>query len=229
MLISSWKRVIVPSLALFLLAGATSCGESSASTSVKYASDFRPGATTVSMFGTFRDGRLDQEFGALVGPALASSFGRHRCETAYGAELAHRNADLYNALDEQAKSDGITDELLGKVAPMAEGALILVVSVHGAAAPRSFGGAEVDPGAMGPQASARGAPRNRIPAGALRRYGAKGGLVMTASFYSVRLGRGVARMTMNYEGPSVEDAVRRFGEELAKVVPGSTCRGFRWP
>lgn len=218
-----------PLLASLLALGLGACAESSASVDVKYAPDFRPGATTVSVFGAFRNGRMDQEFGALVGPALASAFGHHRCESAWGAELAHRNQDLYTAIEEQAKSEGVNDDLLEKVAPNAEGELLLVVTAHGAAAPRSFGGAEVDPGTMGPQATARGAPRNRIPAGALRRYGAKGGLVMTASFYSVRLRRGVARMSMTYEGPSAEDAVTHFAAELAKVVPGSTCRGFRWP
>ena len=46
---------------------------------------------------------------------------------------------------------------------------------------------------------------------------------------ALRLRRGVARMSMTYEGPSAEDAVTHFAAELAKVVPGSTCRGFRWP
>lgn len=216
---------IAPLVALLPIA----CAESSSRVELKYASDFRPGSTTVSVFGTFRNGQMDPEFGALLAPAINTAFGPGRCEVAYGSELSRRDPELYAALGEQAKAEGVSDELLEKVAPMSQGELLLVVSVHGVAAPRSFGGVELDPTRMGPQASSRGAPRSRVPpAGSLRRIGSAGGLVITASFYAVRFHRAVARMSMTYEGPSAEDAATHFATELAKVVPGSTCKGFRW-
>jgi hypothetical protein len=122
---------IAPLVALLPIA----CAESSSRVELKYASDFRPGSTTVSVFGTFRNGQMDPEFGALLAPAINTAFGPGRCEVAYGSELSRRDPELYAALGEQAKAEGVSDELLEKVAPMSQGELLLVVSVHGVAAP----------------------------------------------------------------------------------------------
>lgn len=219
------RRLLAPAL----LVGALSCSESSASFDVKYAPGFSPDRATVSVLGVFRNGRMDAESWAQLGPAISGALGRPRCEVAYGGELAQRSPELYAAIEDGARDSGITDELLEKVAPLAEGDLILVISVHGEAKTRSLSASDVDPvGAAGPQGSMRGrAPRSRLPSpGGARRTSLDGGLGIAASLYSIRLHRSVARMSMAYEGPSLEDAVSRFAGELGKVVPGSTCRGF---
>jgi len=33
---------------------------------------------------------------------------------------------------------------------------------------------------------------------------------------------------MAYGGTSVEEAFRRFAEEVGKLVPGGTCKGWKW-
>jgi len=51
-------------------------------------------------------------------------------------------------------------------------------------------------------------------------------LELTASLYSIRLQKPVARLTMSYTGTSAEEAVTTFGGRVAAMMPGSTCRGW---
>ncbi len=54
-------------------------------------------------------------------------------------------------------------------------------------------------------------------------------LEISASLFSIRLHKQVARLTMSYTGASTEEAIRRFATEVSAMAPGSTCRGWSWP
>ena len=205
---------------------AVSCGEASARFEVKHEPDFNRTAPTVSVFGVFRNGRLDAETSGLIGPRLSAALGQRSCGVAFGGVLSRENPDLAASLEDEAKTDGITDDLLEKVAPLAGGDLILVLSMQGEAKLRSLSVAEMD-GNSGPQASMRGAPRRRADIPSRMRGLSDGGLTIKASLYSVKLRRSVARVGMKYDGPSLDDAVSRLSEELGTLMPGATCRPWK--
>src|SRR4051794_37321988 len=124
------RRWLAAAIALAL--GAASC-EEGAQFNVKYAPGFAEGRTTISVFGVFREGRMNPETWAQIGGPLSASFGEARCDVAYGEALQRADPELFAALDEEARSNGITDELLARVARDAVGEVIMIVSVHGRA------------------------------------------------------------------------------------------------
>ncbi len=210
------------SLALFLSA----CGEASARFDVKHEPDFPPSKPTVSVFGVFRNGRLDAEVSGQVGPRLAAALGQRSCGVAYGGVLSREDPEFTATLEEHAQTDGVTDELLEKVAPLAGGELILVLSMQGEAKVRSLSVAEIN-GNTGPQASMRGAPMRRAYVPSRMRGLSAPGLAVKATLYSVKQRRSVARVTMSYDGPTMDDAINRLAAELGQVLPGASCQPWR--
>jgi hypothetical protein len=53
-------------------------------------------------------------------------------------------------------------------------------------------------------------------------------LEMSASLYSVRQHRSVGLVVMQYDGPSVDDALDLFARKLAMTMPATTCAGWNW-
>jgi len=51
---------------------------------------------------------------------------------------------------------------------------------------------------------------------------------MSASLFSVRDHRSVGLVSMQYSGPSVDDAVSKLAAKLGVELPGSTCSGWNW-
>ncbi len=74
---------------------------------------------------------MNRESWIQVGPPLSALLGQRSCEAAFSDELANDNPELYTAFDESVKSEGISEELLTRLAPYAEGSLILVVTLNG--------------------------------------------------------------------------------------------------
>jgi hypothetical protein len=218
-------------IAVAFALGATSC-EDSAQFSVKYAPGFAEGRTTISVFGVFRDGRMNADTWTQIGGPLSASFGEGRCDAAYGEALARANPDLYAAVDEEARSNGITDDLLARVAGDALGDVIMIISVHGRAGLPAAEPAGSDPPPVGNTrpsmrgggaGGARGRGRRLTPAS-----GAGNTLEISASLFDVRQRRSVAKVSMRYLGASIDDALVKFAQRLGTIVPGSTCRGWKW-
>ncbi len=85
-----------------------------------------------------------------------------------------------------------------------------------------------------PAMRGQGAGRGRGAVGGARHEVAPRGSVprpleLSASLFSIRLHKQVARLTVSYTGTSTEEAIRRFSTEVAALAPGSTCRGWSWP
>jgi hypothetical protein len=221
-----------PLLALTLAAcaasGAASCAEG-ASVNVKLAPGFVPGRTTVSVLGVFRDGRMSADSWIPIGPPLSTVLGQEAdlCDAAYGDRLQQERPELYTFLDEDTRSNGITEDMLAKIAPQADGELILTISVHGRIVQATPEHEPPPPPAAAPTRGGGGRGRGQTRPGPARST-APGGLDLSASLYSIHLHKSVARLNMNYTGTSVEEAFHRFAAEVGALVPGSTCSGWHW-
>lgn len=197
---------------------------------VSYAPGFVKENPKISIFGVFRDGRMDPEIWENLGPSFATALHREACGIAVGGAMRVSNAQLFGAIDGVARADGITDELLEKFAPAAQGDAILVIVMAGrlpkkaadgavgttatTAAPMrpmrgSGGGRPRSPGKLGPQAHV---DRNFLE--------------LSASLYSKKLRESVAMVQMTYKGASEAEAFKLFTEKLAAAFPGATCEGW---
>jgi hypothetical protein len=226
------KEVGLVGLALAL--GTASCSDET-SVKVRYAEGFTPGPNAVSVLGVYRDGRMSVDaWGPLALPLSAALGARAVCEPGFSARLQRDNESLFSSIDEQAKNDGVTEDLLAKLAPSAQGDVILTVTMHGSLGRASSDRMSDEP----PQRSSMPSMRGMGPAGG----GARGApqrqatprppppkvLEMSATLFSVRQGKPLARLTVTYGGTSAEEAVKMFTAEVGKMVPGSSCKGWSW-
>src|SRR6185436_14194556 len=121
------------------------------------------------------------------------------------------------------------DELLARFAPQAKGEAILLLTVAGEVASQRDAGATVPSAAPSmPPTRGRGGRRGRSPSGMpgggyARRE--RSSFEMSASLYSVQLGRAIAVVSMTYTGSSQTEALEQFRGELAKIFPHATCVG----
>lgn len=220
-------RVWPGALALLAL---TSCAEGGASYQVRYEPGFAPGPTTISVLGVFHEGRMNRESWIQVGPPLSALLGQRPCEAAFSDELANDNPELYTAFDESVKSEGISEELLTRLAPYAEGSLILVVTLNGHVTiskgiedGSSRGGGSVPQPGRGTQMR-----NGRAPGGARGRGAQLPEITISGTLFSVQSHHPVARLHMVYSGSSSDEAIGKFVSHIGELVPGSTCTGWRW-
>lgn len=229
------RRGSLPYLLALLLAPAA-CSDDAQFTT-RFASDFAHGRHAVSVFGLFKDGRMDAEAWEVLGPKLSAPFGA-TCPAAYGAMVA-TDQPLSAAIDDYVRANGPGDELLEQVAPAAAGDLVVVFTVAGRVVPKASATADSSmlssgssPGGMGMGA---GKYRGARPTG--QTYGRAGmaaanrgpaAFELSASIYSVSQKKSVGLVAMAYDGPSADDALARMATKLAQTVPGSTCAGWDW-
>ncbi len=232
-----WSPALARLGLLLAAAAAVSCADETVV--VKYAPGFAPGPATVSVLGIFRDGRMSADAWGALGPALSGALNAPlTCEPAFGEQLARKDAELYSSIDDETRQNGITEDLLARVAPKAQGDLILTITIHGTVA-TAGGTSPTDPSQQSSQGNAPPIPRGGLGSGRGGGRGQQGGgrgmspvrtatkaLELSASLYSVRAQKPVARLNMSYTGTSAEDAVRTFGARVATMMPGSTCRGW---
>jgi hypothetical protein len=226
-------RRLVRLLGLLLAASAISCADD-VTVRVKVAPGFSPAHAGVSVLGVFRDGRMSVDAWGPLSLAVSSALGgKEVCEPAFSARLQRENEPLFASIDEQAKSDGITEDLLGRLAPSAQGELILAITMHGGIGPTTDKGDKATPAARSggmPPMRGMGA-RGMGGAGAQREPTPRGPapkvLELAATLFSVRGHKPVARLTFTYAGESADDAVRQFAVELGKFFAGASCAGWR--
>jgi hypothetical protein len=165
---------------------------------------------------------------------VSRSLGASRCVAAYSEALLASNGALSSAIDDYARSNGPTDELLSQLAPAAKGELVLVMTIAGrlpvkqsnalqaggSPAP-NIGGGSRGAGMAGPGPGRR----MRRP---MSGEGDTNELDISASLYSVAQRRSVALYGMQYSGDSVDDAIARFADQLGRSLPGAQCAGWDW-
>jgi len=220
-------------LSLLLLVAAFACGdEGDAHFTIKFASDFAPTQHGVSVLGVYQDGQMSPRGWEALAPYVVPALGSANCDVGYDS-LISTNTALADAIDGYTREDGPTDDLLGQLAPAAQGDLVLVL---------------IFAGKLPQHATDAGAPRT-APAqsgmggrgGGGRRGGGRGGgaprpesakdpnvLDISASLFSVAQGRSVALVGMQYSGTSVADAMTKFAAKLARSVPNVKCASWNW-
>jgi hypothetical protein len=219
-----------------LVALTVACGGDARFTA-NFASGFAPGRHTVSVLGVYKDGQMSSDAWSAIGPQVSPALGARTCEPGYGsAPVGTTDGVLSSAIEDYARANGPTDDLLAQLAPAAKGDLIVVITFAGrlptpappdlgasAASAPTTGGAR---GAMGAGGAAAGGGRGLQ--GSRKRPTDTNVLDISASLYSVPQARSVALVSMEYSGASVQDAVSRFAAKLAQEVPASTCTGWDW-
>lgn len=197
----------------------------------RLATDFKPSGHTVSVFGVYRDGQMSTEAWSALRPHFEPVLGRRECEIAHDHSFAGADSPLFVAVDDYAKANGPTDDLLAQLSPAAEGDLILVLVQAGhLPAPEEKTNA-VNSSAAAPGPNASGSQRSGLSTFAPKRHSGDGDpnvLQLSASLFSVAQRRSVALVDLRYSGDSVEDAIGEFTARVARLFPDTTCRGWNW-
>jgi hypothetical protein len=194
---------------------------------VNFAKGFVAPAHTVSVFGVYKDGQMDSEAWGALRPRLEPLLGGRECEPASNPALAR--TPLFAAIDDYARTNGPTDDLLAQLAPAAGGDLILVLMEAGRPSPAAKISV-VDSSAPGP------GPGATPGAAGLAAYAPKKHsdsdtsevLQLSASVFSVAQGRSVGLIQMTYSGDSVHEAEAEFTARIGSFLPASTCKGWNW-
>jgi len=214
-----------------VLAGA--CAQTDAQFNVEYAPGFSRSGSAISVFGVFKDGRMSSDSWAELGPKLAASLANGPCEIAYSDDFVKTKPGLSSAVDDYARANGLTDDLLNHFAPVARGDLIMTFSVSGSTKPPDAGTSSEPSNATSSPPSrrgggSRGRRRTQAAPSERRSAGERSALEVTATLFSVALHRSVAVVQMIYSGSDAEEGLRKFSERLAASLPGSTCIGWNW-
>src|SRR5207244_3335524 len=118
------------------------------------------------------------------------------CEVAYGDKLLTTAPGLSSAVDDYARANGVTDDLLDRLAPMAKGDTIMILTIAGRP-PQPIGdkGAQVSsPAPSQPMMRGRRGLAGGMPSGSSETLPRTDNNVfeMSASLFSIRLHRSVA-------------------------------------
>ncbi len=168
-----------------------------------------------------------------MAPKLSPSIGAAACDGGYSAALQSANGALSSAIDEYARSNGPTDDLLTQVAPAARGDLILVFTFAGRLpAPKPKTSLATNSGPPGVGQSGRsqtgGPGGRRTVRGPGFEPADPNELDISASLFSVAQGRSVGLVAMQYSGASVDEAMATFAAKLAEALPRARCEGWDW-
>jgi len=225
--VSALREACLPVCVLILGA----CASNDAHFVTQFAPDFTTARHTVSVLGVYKDGQMSTEAWNAIAPRMAPSLGSPTCEAGYGNALSKANGGLASAIDDYARDNGPTDELLTELAPAAQGDLILVFTVAGKPPVPKKVSVQDAPPAQGTQGAGMGAMRRS------RRGGAGGGqgaredpnlFEISALLFSVAQVRSVAVVSLQYSGQNVDEAVTKFAAKLQGTLPATKCAGWDW-
>jgi hypothetical protein len=225
-----------PFVILLAALGATACAAGGAEFDTKVAPGFATAHHTVSVFGVYKDGQMSSEAWGALQSRLGSSLRSEACPVGYASVATAHDVSLVTAIDDYARANGPTDELLAELAPAARGDLILTVTLAGrpptpekvSVANESGGGSMGGggPGGGGPGGGRGGSPQSH---GDRRSHAIDTNVLdIVASFFSVSERRSVAEVSMRYTGETVDDAIAQFSRKLETTLPGATCAGWDW-
>jgi hypothetical protein len=219
------------SLRLLVLTFAMACSGGGAQFTIEFASDFVPTQHAVSVLGVYQDGRMSTRGWDTLGPYLARSLGSSDCEAGYDS-LTSSNEALAEAIDEYARADGPTDDLLALLAPASQGDLVLVLTFAGKLPERPVdaGAAARAPSGGGWQRGGRRGGGSRAPTGKKREVAKQdtNQLEISASLFSVAGARSVALIGMQYPSANIDDAMTKFATKLGESLHGMKCVGWNW-
>jgi hypothetical protein len=216
-----------------------SCGSGDSELKVRYAPGFATTGHTVSVFGVYKDGQMSAEAWDSLAPRMGDWLGAGPCRAGYvDGSTAKVDAPLWAAVDEYARSNGPTDDLLSEVAPAAQGDLVMVVTVAGkvpAQEKNNLGQDSPTPStssaAAGPMGGMRGGGSPASPGMRHDRMlpaASKEALDLAALLYSPSAKKSVAEVSLEYTGHKLDEALAQFARKLREALPGATCSGWSW-
>ncbi|MEI9937374.1 MAG: hypothetical protein WDO69_09115 [Pseudomonadota bacterium] len=208
---------------LSIVLSVTACNNGGAHFSTETASDFTPASHTVSVLGVYKDGRMAVDVWDQLAPHLADALASAPCDIGFDS-LVTSNQELADAIDERARAEGPND-LLAQLAPAARGDLLLVLTFSGKPPQQQT---LAEPPAGAPVNNSMGSPRKRGAHSGNGHGADPNRLEVSAALFSVAQNRPFALLGMTYGGQSVDDAMTRFGAELARTIPHSKCVGWNW-
>jgi hypothetical protein len=221
------RTVTLAALALGLSSGCLA----DASFQSKTAPDFPVAATnTVSVLGVYKDGMMSADAWDTFGGRLSKPFGSEKCDVAYGPRHLTKDLSLVSAIEEYARDNGVSDELLSEIAKGAKSDIVVVYTVAGHV--KKEGGDKSEKSSLftrgpTPQPIQRGSGvRTPPPRGSRAARIAGAQFTMSASFYATKQHRSVGYLSMRYAGTSEEEAFAAFNDKIAGILPHASCIPF---
>ncbi len=192
---------------------------------VTRAPDLSQGAHSASVFGVFKGGKMSPEFWEVIGPELKAASEKGKCEAGVGDHLQDQDPALFKSVDQDTKENGITPELLTRIAPHAAGDVILSISVYGQ--PPSERAVTATQTPVQPSGGRGGRGRGGFGGTTSAREQAES-FEIALSLFSVKKHEEVAKLQLRYGGPSEDEAVKKFGERYRAEFPGLLCAGWNF-
>ena len=216
------------------LACVLACGDKATTFAVNYAPGYTAQPVKVSVLGVYREGRLDVDGVRALGPELTQSvFHTDSCALAFDQNMRNAKPAVFSALDDATRTDGITEPLLGALAPAAEGEAIFFITMAGEVRGIPDGGGDRSVPSASNTGMGRQPNRGGIGRGPMYREARDtSALDLTATIYSIKDKRVVAQLAMTYSGTSEAEAQAQFRAKLAQTFPNTTCVGWtaeKWP
>jgi hypothetical protein len=204
------------------------CGEPGFT--AKFAPGYSPAGKHISVFGIKRDGLMNRAGWAALGPNLSPAFNGNACDVAYGETMFSEVPALAAEIDDYVRANGVSDELLAELAPIAKGDTIMLLTIagHPLLPPADLGSAVQGAKAPGTHSRKRGGA-GANPANSDKTTSTHHDpFDVSATFYSIADHRSVAFVELSYDGSKIEEALSEFRNNLEQKFPGSTCSGWDW-
>jgi len=213
-------------VATLVLGFATGCGDDAQFTA-RYATGFtQSDVPRVSVLGIFKDGRLNSEAWPDVGPGLSGPICHGGCEALFmpGKDLPPAAAA---AISDFARDNGVTEELMGELAPFAEGDAILLLTVAGKPPRQTADSKDKKPGAPSTPPPGRRGARGMGPTQSPIAPHDTSVYQISAILYSKVARKSVAEIAMAYTGPSIDDALKKFAARITLELPAVKGAGWK--
>jgi hypothetical protein len=214
-------------IAVVVAIAAASCGPGDSQFTTRVAPAFEPARHAVSVFGVYKDGQMSTDSWGGVAGAMSPVFGGNLCDAAYTDSFVASNPSLSSAIDDVVRADGFSDPLLTRIAPAAEGDLVLVLTMAGRLPVHPKTSLATEAAANGRPGSGRGTRGGGGRPSAARRRD-DNVLDISAILFSVRERRSVGVVENQYSGASFDQAIAAFAERLAHTLPGARCATWNW-
>ena len=205
-------RVIVSVVAL------AACGAESAQFHVTQPDD-PTRARTISILGVYHDGRMAPDEWADLGAGLVGQLGETSCGVLFSPALPTEHPDLAAAIDKHARAAGVTDALLGALAPATGADAILLVEVSGHPPRVLRTETTLRPPRMGMTKPASPYQTRVITDG--------NALDIAVSAFSVAEHKIIARLAMHYTGRNAQQALHDFAARFAQESASWRCTAWR--
>jgi hypothetical protein len=223
-----------PLAPLVLLLACASCASTEANFTTRFASGFTPARHVVSVFGVYKDGQMSAEAWDSLAPQMSASLGAGKCEAGYvDPPRAKENAPLWTAVEEYARTNGPTDDLLAELAPAAQGDLVLVLTVAGRVPEETKVKVQDETPQKAMATGGRGGLGSMRNQGTMFRNpsapaGAKEAFDLAALLYSVSEKKSVGQISLEYTGHNANEALAKFAAQLRQSLPAASCAGWTW-